>query len=365
MAKEKGKDKLKEKRGRSMTPIAETEEPPPERPTKRRKASPQDAIQEEPINSSAADPSAIEQTVTPRPKSRVRQPILLIKHNTTLDDSSSGGAVKQLAYLICRLDPISKLFTLFSTGSILDNMAGYGILTRELMLKNRDEMTWPVFHTVDEHLNPMLVPQAALYSHQATKLGDFPHNCARMPPGKLEYPNDKFHVVVTITAPDHFNRPAAKANVLEVMRVLRPNGLAIFGHLWCLSYCRRNPDESVAVQDKPRPGDTHKNLFRRVGMHQHQLMHNLVKAAGPENVQLVAMQERTVFFRAREAEGLHAILWNQLGPLRETLTEEEAGVLSGAISSMIEEQGVSDPGGWKGVGLSMPANIVVVKRPEK
>jgi simple sugar transport system permease protein len=59
-----------------------------------------------------------------RPKTRLQQPILLIKHNTTLDDSSSGGAIKQLAYLICRLDPINKLFTIFGTG--FSALAGQG-----------------------------------------------------------------------------------------------------------------------------------------------------------------------------------------------------------------------------------------------
>jgi SAM-dependent methyltransferase len=358
------KEKRPREKGPFMPSISETGEPPPERPTKRRKANPQDAMQES-NTFSAAGPSAPKKTITVRPKTRLQQPILLIKHNTTLDDSSSGGAIKQLAYLICRLDPINKLFTIFGTGCVLDNMAGHGILTRELILKNKNELTWPVFHTVDEHLDPMLVPQAALHSHQATTLGAFPHNCARMRPDNLAYPNDKFDVVVTIAAPDHFNRPAAKQNVSEVLRVLKPDGVAIFGQLWCLSYCRRNPDDSVAVYNKPRPGDTHKNLLRRIGMHPHQLMHQLVKAVGPTNIQLVAMQERSVFFRAREAKDLHAMLWKQLAPLRQRFTEEEAGILSDAISGMIKEQGVGDPGGWKGVGLPMPVSIVIVTRPKK
>lgn len=292
----------------------------------------------------------------------MKHPILLIKHRTTLDDSSTGGAIKQVAYLIGRLQPIEKLFTLFSTGCVLDNLAGHGILTRELMLKTRDEMIWPIFYTVDEQLDAMLLPQAALYSHRARTLGSFPLNCACMPPGRLAFPGNKFDAVVTITAPDHFYKPAAKANVAEVLRVLKPDGVAIFGNLWCLSYCRRNPDDSIAVHNKPRLGDTHKNLLRRVGMHPHQLMHQIVKAAGAENVQLVAMQERTVFFRARTAQDLYTMLWNQLGPLLEKFTEEERMVMSGAISGIIQEQAVIDPMGWTGFGLPMPVSIVLVQR---
>lgn len=142
-----------------------------------------------------------------------RTPIVMISHKSHLNDATTGAAHRQLAQWLCKLPQVESLFTMFSTGRILDNKAGQGIVSQELLLKTSDELFCPIIHTCDPHLHPTLVPQADIWTLRPCSEGAFPINCARMPLTQLDYPDGMFDVVITMGNADYFNKPPGHANI--------------------------------------------------------------------------------------------------------------------------------------------------------
>lgn len=291
-----------------------------------------------------------------------RMRMMCIPNKSNLDDGYTGGAHRELAKLICKIPIVDKQFFMFTNSDILDNMAGQGVVSQELFNKTEDELNWPTIHTSDPELDPLLVPQANMWSLLPVGGDTWPINCARMPLDKLDYLDNLFDIAITIGSMDYYRKPYGDANIREIFRVLRPGGIGIWGHVSTLCYCRKNSEGSIAPHQNPVPGDQHTALFHHVGLRSRDVLEAISRATGEDGIQLCSRNEGYVHLRAATQQNLFALIWTKLFNHRNTLSGEENTVLAQALANLIQDNAVEQAGGYPGVGVPLPYTIVVLKK---